>query len=181
MAAVAEFVPKKKIKGKNSPPSITGDIVHTIRRKETPTNQSLKEKFKQLRKDVKQMVCESRANFFNSLDNIFQENPKRFWSLFKLANKSASVPVHMKLGVSFNTDVSDDWTMAADTPNDIAELFNLHFTYVFSEIVSDDVSTNNVQPTVSGPWRNYTVQIATENSARLSGLSAELVGPMTMY
>ena len=86
MAAVADFVPKKKIRGKNSPSWITGDIVHTIRRKETlrrmlkkaPTNQSLKEKFKQLRKDVKQTVCESRANFFNSLDNILQENPKRF-------------------------------------------------------------------------------------------------------
>ena len=41
--------------------------------------------------------------------------------------------------------------MAADTLNEIAELFNLNFTSVFSEIVSDDVSTKSVQSTVFGP------------------------------
>ena len=64
---------------------------------------------------------------------------------------SASIPVHMKLGLSSNTDASNEGTTPADTLNEIAEMFNLHFTSVFSERVSEDVSTNNVQPTVSGP------------------------------
>jgi hypothetical protein len=35
VAALREFIPTKKIKGKLSPPWITGDILHVIRKKET--------------------------------------------------------------------------------------------------------------------------------------------------
>jgi hypothetical protein len=43
-----DFVPMRKIKGKNSPPWITEDIVHMIKKKES-VRRKLIAKFKQLR------------------------------------------------------------------------------------------------------------------------------------
>ena len=44
------------------------------------------------------MVCESRESFYNSLDDNFLTNPKRFRSIFKLNNKRSSVPDIMSMG-----------------------------------------------------------------------------------
>ena len=57
LAAVADFIPTKRIKGRNTPPWINGEIIHAIRKKETvrqklkrsPTK-SLNDKFKELTK-----------------------------------------------------------------------------------------------------------------------------------
>ena len=63
MAGVSDFIPKKKIKGKNSPPWINGEIIDAIKKKEaarrrlkkSPSNLH-REKFKELRAHVKQMI-----------------------------------------------------------------------------------------------------------------------------
>ena len=97
LSAVADYIPTKKIKGKNSPPWITGDIIHSLRKKEairqklkkSPTSH-LREKFKELRTKVKHMIRESRASYFDSLDISLQ--PKRFWSIFRMTNKTSSFP-----------------------------------------------------------------------------------------
>ena len=59
MAGVSDFIPKKKIKGKNSPPWINGEIIDAIKKKEaarrrlkkSPSNLH-REKFKELRAHV---------------------------------------------------------------------------------------------------------------------------------
>ena len=140
LAAVTDFIPTKRIKGRNTPPWINGEIIHTIRKKETvrqklkrsPTK-SLNDKFKELRTKVKGMVSESRANFFNSLDTTIRLHPKRFWSIFKLKNKTASIPERVNWGNNDRSasSSSDDVT-SASTPRNIAELFNNYFISVFS-------------------------------------------------
>ena len=104
VCAVREFIPTRKIKGKSSPPWITGDIMYMIRKKESvrrklkhSSSTYLSAKFKQLRSMVKRMISDSRARFFESLEQDIKANPKRFWSVFKLGNKASSVPEQMSV------------------------------------------------------------------------------------
>jgi hypothetical protein len=41
---------------------------------------------------AKQLLRESRENYFGSIDNSFKDNPKRFWSALKQTSKSCSIP-----------------------------------------------------------------------------------------
>ena len=99
LAAVDQAIPKKCIKNVHSSPWINGEIIHAIKKKETVRRQlksssssSLMEKFKELQNKVKQPVNESRTHFFETIDVDLCNNPKRFWSVFKLKSKSSSVP-----------------------------------------------------------------------------------------
>ena len=98
IAAVRNFIPMGKIKGKSSPPWITGHVLYMIRKKESlrkklrsSSSTYLIAKFKQLRSTVKRMISETRARYFESLEHDIQSNPKRFWSAFKLSDKASSV------------------------------------------------------------------------------------------
>ncbi|CAB4019630.1 Hypothetical predicted protein [Paramuricea clavata] len=51
-----------------------------------------------MRTNVKEMISISRANFFDSLEDNFLSNPKRFWSIFKLSSKKSRIPETMSLG-----------------------------------------------------------------------------------
>ena len=96
-----------------------------MRRKlKSSSSSSLIEKFKELRNEVKQLVNESRTHFFETIDVDLRNNPKRFWSVFKLRSKSSSVPeiVSMRSG--------SDAVYSASCPADIAELFNNYFTSI---------------------------------------------------
>ena len=94
----------KRIKGRKFPPWMNGNIMHELRKKDSvrkklkssPTD-SLHNRFKQLRANVKKLIRESRSKFFSSLNATFQTNPKRFWSIFKLKNKQSSVPNIMSM------------------------------------------------------------------------------------
>jgi hypothetical protein len=96
LSVVRNYIPTKKIKGRNSPPWINGSIIYEIRKKEavrrkqrsSPSDALLaKFKLKSYEPKLKKMVRESRERFYNSLDANFKTNPKRFWSIFKLNNK----------------------------------------------------------------------------------------------
>ncbi len=133
---VKKFIPSKKIKGRNSPPWLNGEIIHAMRQKEairrkvkmSPTN-ALKAKFSELRAKVKKMVNSSRKNFFSSLDVDFQRNPKRFWSIFKLSSNEPNIPETMFMGKT-TSPVSQPLT--ASIPSTITEIFNKYFTSVFA-------------------------------------------------
>ena len=150
LTTVNDFVPSRKIKGRNSPPWLNGKVIHALRQKEavrrklkTSPTASLKTKFRELRANVKKMVKSSRKNFFSSLDVNFQLNPKRFWSIFKLTNKESSIPESMSMG---NADVSaSSQFRTASTPITIAEIFNNYFSSVFTNSDSD-VSLPPSQP-----------------------------------
>ena len=110
LAAVEQHIPTKKIKGRDSPPWMNGNIIQTIKKKEavrrklksSPTD-ALRTRFKELRATVKKMVKKSRASLFNSLDSTFQSNLKRFWSIFKLNNKQTTIPNTMSMNSTYGT------------------------------------------------------------------------------
>ena len=120
LAAVADFIPLKTIRKRNAPPWLTGDILFLLRKKESvrkklkllPRNEILRDKFKTLRARTKHLIRESRANYFESLD--IRSQPKRFWSIFKLTNKSSNFPDVMSLG-SVNADGRSEQPTTAST------------------------------------------------------------------
>ena len=91
LSVVKTYTPTKRIKGRNFPPWMNGNIMYEIRKKEavrkklkSSPSDSLNNRFKQLRANVKKLIRESRSKFFSSLNTTFQANPKRFRSIFKL-------------------------------------------------------------------------------------------------
>ena len=155
IAAVRNFIPLRKIKGKSSPPWITGHILYMIRKKETlrkklrsSSSSFLIAKFKQLRLAVKRLISESRARYFESLEQDIQSNPKRFWSAFKLSNKASSVPQQVSiLSTIHDTVTGKPVRKLVSSPVEIAEAFNNHFTSIFS---SDTVEPRPQLPPTSG-------------------------------
>ena len=105
LSAVCGSIPRKTISNVNNPPWINGEIIHAIGKKETvrrklkttPTD-ILKDKFKALRPKVKRMITESLGQFFENISEALSNNPKRFWSVFKISSKRASVPGIMTIG-----------------------------------------------------------------------------------
>ena len=120
MSAVSDFIPTKKIKGKNSLPWITREIIHTL-----PTD-SQQPKYRELRAKAKTLISEGREIYFSSLDSDLERQPKRFWSFFKLKNKTRTFPETMSSG--------DDNQQGpqASTPQQITELVNSYFVSVFT-------------------------------------------------
>jgi hypothetical protein len=142
LAAIRDFVPMRKIKGKNSPPWITGDILHMIKKKEsvrrklrTSSSVYLIAKFKQLRFTVKRMISDSRAKYFENFEQDIVTNAKRFWSVFKIRKKATSVPEQMSVPSDTkdtDTNVKVDRKLISCNPVEIAEHFNRYFTSIFS-------------------------------------------------
>ena len=136
LAAVKDYIPTKRIKGRNSPPWINGGIVHALKRKEavrkklkkSPTD-ALKNRFRELRTQVKKMISASRTDFFNSLDADLSSNPKRFWSVFKLKSKNSRFPGIMSIGQ--RDGEGNQQARLATTPSSIASIFNDYFSSVF--------------------------------------------------
>ena len=146
--------PLKTIRKRNAPPWLTGDILFLLRKKESvrkklkllPRNEILRDKFKTLRARTKHLIRESRANYFESLD--IRSQPKRFWSIFKLTNKSSNFPDVMSLG-SVNADGRSEQPTTASTPKEISQLFNHYFASVLSPSTIVIPSDDSMQ--VTGP------------------------------
>ena len=73
MSAVSDFIPTKKIKGKNTPPWITSEIIHALRKKEAARSKLKKsptdhqQKYRELRAKAKTLIRESSEIYFRSL------------------------------------------------------------------------------------------------------------------
>ena len=93
--------------------------------KKSPTDHQ-QQKYRELRAKAKTRIRESREIYFSSLDSDLARQPKRFWSFFKLKNKTRTFPETMSSG--------DDNQLRpqASTPQQIAELFNSYFVSVFT-------------------------------------------------
>ena len=73
LSAVSDFIPTKKIKRKNTPPWITSDIIHALRKKEaarsklkkSPTDHQ-QQKYHELRAKAKTLIRESREIYSSS-------------------------------------------------------------------------------------------------------------------
>ncbi|CAB3990931.1 Hypothetical predicted protein [Paramuricea clavata] len=101
-----------------------------------------------------------RERFYNSLDGIFQTNPKRFWSIFKLNNKQSSVPDIMSMRNAAEPESSQTYDVS--TPTAIANLFNRYFTSVFNTD-HDNLDERSSPPSTSG---QSDLQLTIEEVAR---------------
>ena len=133
LAAVADFIPKKKLKGTNPLPWINGSIINLINKKDSirkklkqRASSLLKEKFKTLRSEIKRRLRTCREAFFEDMESNLTSNPKRFWSVLKVKSKHKNVPETITMATSDNS------TVKASTPNEVAELFNQYFASVFA-------------------------------------------------
>ena len=123
---------EENISNVNNPPWINGEIIHAIRKKETvrqklkttPTD-ILKNKFKALRSEMKRMITESRGQFFENISEALSNNPKRFWSVFKISSKRARVPGNMTMG---SNGLDSNPARSASCARDIADLLNDYFS-----------------------------------------------------
>ena len=76
MSAVSDFIPTKKIKGKNTTPWNTSETIHALRKKEAarsklktaPTDHQ-QHRYRELRSKAKTLIRESREIYFSSLDS----------------------------------------------------------------------------------------------------------------
>ncbi len=72
------------------------------------------------------MLHNSHSIYFDSICSSRGLNPKRFWSLFMLNNKSWNIPEKL------SAKVTETERIFADNPADIAALFNNYFTSIFT-------------------------------------------------
>ena len=135
LAAVAEFVPVINTKGRKFLPWMNSTILHLIKKKNTlrtrikrsrsPSNY-VKVKYKNLRAKIKHMLRDSRVEYLNKICANRYNNPKRFWSFFKLKSKVSNIPG--KVSVKLN----DSERINADTNIGIANMFNEYFASNFN-------------------------------------------------
>ena len=147
MSAINEFIPAKCVDSRRTPPWITRNILHQIRKKVTARKRFLcggtdylKDKFNQLRAEVKRSIQESRKSFYSSLGSTLRINPKRFLSVFKINSSSESIPNSIS-----RTDTTNPGTrLYANTPLSITTLFNQYFHSVYSNFPDESASPQSV-------------------------------------
>ena len=143
MAAIDEFIPTKCVDSRRTPPWITPNILHLIRKRVTARKRFLsqgtdylKKKFSQLRVEVKKLIQESRKSFYSSLASTLRINPKRFWSVFKINSNSRCIPNSM----SRTNTTNPGTTIQANTTHDIATLFNEYFQSIYTNFSDESAS-----------------------------------------
>ena len=149
-SAIRNNIPMKKIRNINSPPWINGEIIHAIKRKETvrrklkssPTD-ALRNRFKELRTEVKHLMAESRSRFFEDIGEDLHHNPKRFWSVFKIKSKHASIPDSVTMGCAGSDSAP---ARSASCPREIAELFNDYFSSIVTDKDNPSINTFSSPP-----------------------------------
>ena len=147
LSGVCGSIPVKTISNVNNPPWINGEIIHAIKKKEavrrklkTSPTDVLRSKFKALGSKVKRLITERRCQFFENTSESLFNNPKRFWSVFKINSKRASVPGTITMRSNGLDPVS---ARSASCPRDIAELFKDYFTSI---VFGSDYTTPTDSP-----------------------------------
>ena len=84
-------------------------------------------KIKDLRSRIKRMLRDNRLEYMNRICASQENNPKRFWSYFKLKSKASNVPgkVSMKIIETERTYF--------DGNTDIVNAFNKYFASIFTK------------------------------------------------
>ena len=134
------------MKKKSSLPWISGEILRAIHQKETvrkklkhSPNEKLIQKYKELRSRVKRMISTARKHFFNSLSIDLINNPKRFWSVFKLGTKKCNLPETVSMKTNNNTREKS----VSSNSESMANLFNKYFSSVFHAETVSSLNTSD--------------------------------------
>ena len=132
LGALADNIPVKSFKRKNTPPWLDNEVKHLLKKKETARRKAKKsgrlnfhEKFRALRQQTKKLLTEKRKEWFQGLPDLLKSNSKKFWSSFKSTTKQSSVPNEV-------TWTRSNESYRADKPIDVANLFNSYFYSVFN-------------------------------------------------
>ena len=146
LSAVSDFVPTKKLQPRNHLPWMNGEIIHNIKKKNSIRmrmkrsrlpSQNLKDRFRDIRRKIKQMLRESRLNYINSICSVRGQNPKRFWSFFKTKTKVSNIPDKVSMKVS-NTERT-----SSNNDVEIANTFNTYFAFIFTHDSDTDHQQEN--------------------------------------
>ena len=129
------FVPVKNLNGRKFLMWMNNTILDLIKKKNSlrkrikrngSPSEYLRNKFKNLRSEVKRMLRESRLEYLNKICDNRDQNPKRFWSFFKSKSKYSNIPGKV------STKVNDNERKYADNTIDIANMFNHYFASIFT-------------------------------------------------
>ena len=145
LAAVSDFVPTKKLQTRNHLPWMN-QILHNIKKKNSIgirmkrsrlPSQNLKDRFRDIPRKIKQMLCESRLNYINSICSVREQNSKRFWPFFKTKTKVSNIPDKVSMEVR-NTERT-----SANNDVEIANTFNTYFASIFTHDSDTDHQQEN--------------------------------------
>ena len=95
----------------------------------------------------------SHEHYFSLINDSFNNNPKRFWSVLKQKSKTCSIPDCMSMfptPSSTNQIHSPATRPTATNPGKIANMFNNYFASVFtSDIQSDEPRLSTSDPLIT--------------------------------
>ena len=128
-SAVNEFVPKKKIKDKLTPPWIDKVVKILCRKKDKASKKALRTKspeniksFKSLCRDCKKLL-RSKYNGYLHVLSLVSDNPKKFGNFFSSKTKSRKIPHVITKDESSHHFITN--------PQAMADAFNDYFNSVF--------------------------------------------------
>ena len=135
-AAVNDFIPRRTVPVKRSPPWIDADVKTLCRKKDVASCKALRtkyqlhiNKFKSLRRDVKKLIRTKYNAYIKKLADNVATDPKKFWNFYSCKTKAHKLPPAIK------RDITDP--VPATNPIDRANLFNDYFHSVFN--LKDDL------------------------------------------
>lgn len=167
LAAVDSFVPKVFRERLFTPPYISRDVLHAIKKKESlrrkakaKNSPELLAKFRKVRQHIKCWINAKKKEYLSNLAESVFTNSKPFWRYFK-----SSTPDIMKFNES-----------KLSTAEDKANAFNTYFASVFNRDTSEQIPSNPTSPL--GNTLNELCVSASEVKSLLSKLSpSKATGP----
>jgi hypothetical protein len=140
-----QYVAKVRVRDIHHPPWVDREIVHLLHKKNNLRRKAkvrdtanLWSRFHRLRANIKKLIQYKKKVYITNLGQSLKDNPKRFWSYYKVINKSSRIP-----NVVSHHDIS------ASEPRFKANLFNNYFHSVYNTPVAGE----SVVPL---PTLNYT-------------------------
>ena len=127
---MADYIPKKKLKGRNPLPSINGPILTLIKKKKSMRNYLHQAS---LRPSLRACALRRNASCVRLVPHSSREwshkcNPKRFWSTLKLKSKHRGIPEVITMAIGPSSDPADGRSRTqASSPAEIVDLFNRYF------------------------------------------------------
>ena len=145
LTSVEEFVPKKTISDKNTPPRIDHEVKHLIKKKYTALRrfrlsqtQQRKVNLRRLTQEVKDTIKRKHEDYLAKVKNSFVDNPKLFWSYHKAIHSNN----HQSSVITYGDKL-------ATTTREKVELFNSYFSSVFQPKNDQDyIEASHASPTV---------------------------------
>ncbi|CAB3987788.1 RNA-directed DNA polymerase from mobile element jockey, partial [Paramuricea clavata] len=151
---IDQYIPKIQLKSKSSPPWISGEIIHLVRKKASArikaksTQLSIHwERFKELRSRIKKLISRKRKEYYTSLVESLYSNPKRFWTTFSQKTKKHTVPEKVSIADGAGG------RKFTEGPNLVADTFNRFFfsSYSTPEVGNPQVHSNDQHYHPSSP------------------------------